>query len=241
MTADDGLDRFNEPLYTATEAARYLGVPSTTVNRWAHGYRVRHGGRPETVGGPVITSLSKTSQRGPAIPFVGFAEGYTLAAMRESGVPLQRIRPALTRLQTEMGVGHALASRHLYTDGAEVLYDYARHTEDDAVATATRELVVIRNGQCVLNDVVGSYLRRVEFGPDGYAQTVPLPGYATAELVIDTRRGFGQPVFVSSGARLEDVLGLFDGGESFTVVAEEYGVPIEQLEDAIRVAARAAA
>lgn len=48
-----------------------------------------------------------------------------LAAIREAGVPLQRIRPALSRLQDELGFEHALASRRLFTDGVEVLCDYA--------------------------------------------------------------------------------------------------------------------
>ena len=238
----DDLDRFADPLYTATEAARYLGLPSSTLSRWAHGYRVQHEGRPDTVGAAVITSLSRRGgTRGPVIPFVGLAEGYTLAAIRASGVPLQRIRPALEQLQSEIGVGHALASQRLFTDGAEVLYDYAEHVQDESVASATRELVVVRNGQHVLNDVVQSYLRRIEFGPDGYAQVIPLPGYTAAELVVDTRRGFGQPVFLRGGARLEDVLALFYAGESLGVAAEEFGVPVDQIEDALRIAARHAA
>jgi hypothetical protein len=101
------------------------------------------------------------------IRFVGLAEGLVLTAMRSSGVPLQRIRPALTRLANELGLEHALASRRFYTDGAEVLFDYAENGDDPAAARAARELVVVRNDQRVLNEVVESYLRRVEFGDDG--------------------------------------------------------------------------
>jgi hypothetical protein len=64
--------------------------------------------------------------RDPVIPFVGLAEGLVLTAMRRAGVPLQRIRPALARLDEELGLQHALASSRLYTDGAEVVVDSAR-------------------------------------------------------------------------------------------------------------------
>ena len=37
---------------------------------------------------------------------------------------MQRIRPALRQLQSDIGVEHALASQKLYTDGAELLFDY---------------------------------------------------------------------------------------------------------------------
>lgn len=233
------LNPFTDPLYTSAEAGRYLGLPLSTLSRWARGNRVRHGDHADTVGSAVITSLGKSGGfRGPVIPFVGLAEGYTLAAIRASGVPLQRIRPALEQLQSEIGVAHALASQKLFTDGVEVLFDFATSARDDSATSAAHELVVVRNGQRVLNDVVSSYLQQITFGPDGYAQVIPLPGYTQAELVVDTRRGFGQPVFLRGGARLEDVLALFYAGESLRMAAEEFGVPIEQIEDAVRIAAR---
>lgn len=43
---------------------------------------------------------------------------------------MQRIRPALAELERDIGIAHALASRKLYTDGAEVLYDYGESHRD---------------------------------------------------------------------------------------------------------------
>src|SRR5215212_5046861 len=57
-----------------------------------------------------------------------------------AGVPLQRIRPAVEVLEKEIGVDHALASKRLYTDGAEVLFDYANKRGEREVM----ELVVVR-------------------------------------------------------------------------------------------------
>jgi nucleotide-binding universal stress UspA family protein len=48
-------------------------------------------------------------------------------------VPLQRIRPAVEVLEKEIGVEHALASKRLYTDGAEVLFDYANKSGEREV------------------------------------------------------------------------------------------------------------
>jgi hypothetical protein len=55
------------------------------------------------------------------MPFIGPGEAYALAAFRKAGVPMQRIRPAIDALASELGLAHALASRRLCTDGAEVL------------------------------------------------------------------------------------------------------------------------
>lgn len=234
-------DRFRTPLYSVSEAAHYLGVPASTFSTWAHGYVRRPAGRPEVTGAPVLTAI-RTVQTGTAtIPFVGLAEGLVLAAIRRSGVPLQRIRPALARLQVELGLDHVLASRALYTDGAEVIYDFAERAGDTPEARSARQLVVVRNGQHVFNDVIDDYLLRVEFAGDGYAELIHLPQYRTAKVVADPRRGFGQPIFARGGAKVEDVLGTFQAGESLNALAEEYGVALAELEDVLRVASRSAA
>ncbi len=238
--AAPSIDRFSAPLYTVAEAARYLDVPASTFQRWVHGdLRARADSR-HLLASPVLTAV-RSSGRGPVIPFVGLAEGLVLTAMRRAGVPLQRIRPALVRLEAELGLPHALASRRLYTDGAEVLYDYGESGEDEEAARAARQLVVLRSGQHVLAEVVDAYLRRLQFADDGYVQLIRLPAYQVAEVVVDATRGFGQPIFVRGGARLEDALGLFRAGEQLDVVAQEYGVPLLQLEDAVRIATRVTA
>ena len=234
-------DRFTTPLYTVTETARYLDVPATTLASWTHGYRMNAPGRREVVGAPVLTALPRVGARGPVIPFVGLAEGLVLTAIRSSGVPLQRIRPALERLERELGLSHALASKSLYTDGAEVLYDYAERGDNATAAKAARDLVVVRNNQGVFNEIVEGYFRRLDFGDDGYARLIHLPAYATADVVVDPRRGFGQPIFARGGARVEDALALFRAREPLEAVAEEYGIPPAGLEDAVRIATRVAA
>ena len=235
------VDRFHVPLYSVPEAAHYLGVPPSTFSTWVRGYVRRPQGRPMVTGASVVSAIRSDGAGSATIPFVGLAEGLVLAAIRRTGVPLQRIRPALARLQEELGLKHVLASRALYTDGAEVIYDFAEQAGDTPEARSARQLVVVRKGQHVFTDVIDDYLHRVEFAADGYAELIRLPHYRTAELVADPRRGFGQPIFIHGGAKLEDVLGAFQAGESLDALAQEYGVAAAELEDALRIASRAAA
>ena len=230
------VDKFETPLYSVAEASRYLGVPDSTFRAWATGYTHRVPGRAEVHGDPIVTTIGGQPRGAATIPFVGLAEGMVLTGIRKAGVPLQRIRPAIDRLDAEFGLEHVLASKQLYTDGAEVLFDFGKNDGE-----TVKQLVVVRNGQHVFTEIVERYLQRIEFGSDGYAKVLRLPGYQHAEVVIDPQRGFGQPTFMRGGARVEDALGLFQAGESLATVAEEYGVPESQLEDALRVASRAAA
>jgi uncharacterized protein (DUF433 family) len=233
------VNKFETPLYTVAEASRYLGVSDSTFRAWANGYTRRSPGRSNVHGDAIVTTIGGLPKGAVSIPFVGLAEGMVLAGIRKSGVPLQRIRPALDRLRDEFGLEHVLASKQLYTDGAEVLYDFGQH--DAADGDAVMRLVVVRNGQHMFTEVVEQYLKRIEFATDGYAKVIRLPSYPRAEVVVNPQRGFGQPTFERGGARVEDALGMFWAGESLATVAEEYGVPEEQLEDALRVASRTAA
>ena len=234
------VDRFSTPLYTVAEASHFLGVPDSTFRSWVKGYVRRSGGRADVRGEPIVTVVPGQRVRLASVPFVGLAEGLVLAGIRRAGVPLQRIRPAVQVLRDELGIPHVLASKRLYTDGAEVLYDFAERS-DDPDAEDVRQLVVVRHGQYVFNEVIDQYLQRIEFADDDYAKLIRLPGYQAATVVVDPTRGFGQPIFGDGGARVEDALSMFWAGESLADVAVEYGVPEPQLEDALRVATRYAA
>jgi uncharacterized protein (DUF433 family) len=225
IPADDA--RLARAIFTLRETAGYLAMPKSTIHEWA---------RPPGRKRPLVTCFP-TRGRQATVPFIGFAEAYVLSAFRRAGVPLQRIRPAVEMLSRTIGIDHALASRRLYTDGAEVLYDYAaKRAENDLL-----ELVVVRTGQHQFSEIVRDYLRRITYGADGWASTVRLPSYDRAEVIVDPRIAFGLPLIVHGGARVEDLVDRFVAGDGVADIAEDFGVPPEEVEDVIRVATRAAA
>lgn len=236
-----GVNRFGTLLYGIGEAAGYLAVPPSILTTWAYGYERRRAGARDASARPVVTAVRPERPGDPAVPFIGLAEAYALAAFRHAGVPTQRIRPAIDVLARELGLEHALASRRLYTDGAEVLYDYARHAGDTPEGDSARGLVVVRNNQRVFAEVVDLSLRRIDFAADGYAQLIRLPRYRTADVTVDPDHSFGRPRFAHGGAAVDDVIDLFRAGEPVDAVAGEFGLSRDEVEDAIRVATRAAA
>lgn len=228
--------RFTAPLYTVAEAARFLGVPTSTFSTWAKGYVRRPPGRPAVHGERILTSVD-APHNFPTIPFVGLAEGMVLAAFRRGGVSLQHIRKAVSIVEREIGFEHALASRRLYTDGAVILYDYADAVRDEELAGLTE--VVSR--QRVFAPVVQEYLRRIEYGKDGWAAKLVSPATPRPIVVVDPARSFGQPIFIHGAGRVEDVIDRWRAGDPLADVAEDFGVPTEDVEDILRVALPAAA
>lgn len=237
MTIRDAEDiRFSTPLYTLAEAARFLGVPTSTFATWAKGYVRRPPGRPPVRGARIVTSVD-ADRNFPSIPFIGLAEGMVLAAFRRGGVSLQHIRKAVSILDREIGIEYALASRRLYTDGAVILFDYADARQDDELAGLTE--VVSR--QRVFAPVVREYLKRIEYGKDGWAEQLVSPTTRQPIVAVDPRRAFGQPIFVQGAAPVESVVSRWKAGESIAHVARDFGVPPADVEDYLRGAVPLAA
>ena len=225
-----------------SEAARIVDVPASTFRTWASGRAASRQEDAQSRGAPIITRAAVPPRsKLRSIPFVGLTEAMVLVAVRKSGVPMQRIRPALEELKKGLGLKYALASKRLYTDGAEVLFDYSESHPDSQVARAARELVVVRNNQHVFSNVVEEYLQRFEYAPDGYVRLIRVPGYEHAEIVVDPYRSSGAPIFATGGCRVKDVLYRYRAGETVQELTEEFGVPESHVEDAIRVASRRAA
>ena len=219
------------PLLTIAQAAVYLDVPASTLHTWARGYEWRRPSGGVATAAPLVFA-HQADGRNPTLPFIGLAEAHVLTAFRKAGVRVQRIRPALATLTREMGLGYALASRRLYTDGCEVLYDYARHQGDEVV----RSLTVVRSGQNVFPEVVDEYLQLVTWDAAGWPRALRLPAFKTADVVVDVGRAYGHPILVHGDARVEDVIGRFGAGETIDEIAADFEVPREEAEDVIRVA-----
>ena len=228
--------RFTVPLYTLSEASRFLAVPASTLGTWAKGYVRRPSGRQEVHGDAIVTSLE--AERGwPTIPFGGLAEAMVLAAFRRSGVSLQHIRRAVNVLEREIGVAHALASSRLYVDGAVILFDYADREGDEELAGLTQ--VVSR--QRVFAPVVRDYLERIEYRDDPWAVRVASPATRRPVVVVDPSFAFGQPLFRHGMAPVESVESRIRAGESLDEVAADFGVPVDDVAEYLRVPLPAAA
>ena len=221
--------RFDIPLYTQSETARYLDMPSSTLRTWTQGYERRPSGKSTVKGSPLITYLRPNHPADPSVPFIGLAEGMFLSALRKANVPLQQIRPALNLVQQRLGVAHALASRRLYVVGAQLLWEVAE--EAGLPADDRRALIVLRDGQYVFREVVESYLKRIEYADDEYAARVDLPGYEVAKVVADPSINFGHPYFESTGTPVDAVLSRLRAGEALDAVARDFDLRFDEVSE----------
>jgi len=198
----------------------------STLDTWAHGYERRPVGRPVVKQGPVITSV-RNGHDIRTIPFIGLVEATVVQAFRRSQLSMQRIKRALEVLADQGELQHALASRSLFSDGANVLYDYARREGDNQL----RLLTVVSSGQVVFHDLISEYLSRITCG-DVWATKMLVPVTERPVLRVKPTIAGGDPLFVSGGAPLSAVRSRYVAGEPASSIAADYGVPLADINEA---------
>lgn len=211
--------RFTAGLLGMSDAARYLGIPRQTFQRWARGYER---------GAPLLHVLQPERSREARITLIAMAEAWVLSALRAAGVRPQRIRPAISRLQKEFGKEYVLVARELATDGIDVLWDFSRTREGVGLIEGS-------TGQLVIRQIVEDYLQYLSWADDGFPEFLTLRYCEPSKVIVDPRLAFGQPIFEGARTRVADVAGMLKAGEEPGVVADELGVSTEDVRTAARV------
>ena len=85
--------------------------------------------------------------------------------------------------------------------------------------------MVVRTKQRQFSGVVKDYLKHIHYGGVGWADSVRLPTYANAEVVVDPIVAFGLPLVIHGGARVEDLVDRFQAGDSVNEIAADFSVP----------------
>jgi len=201
------------PLYTQMEVSRYARVRPATVRTWALSMR-----------SPVIVPADTRSAS--PLSFVNLVEVHVLRALRQvHRVPLQRIRSALDWLAEKYRVKHPLAEIDLETDGYDVFVRRLQHT----VSASER-------GQIAIPAVVDRYLKRIERDQHNVpVRFFPFPYDASPKIVVmDPSIDFGRPVIAKTRIATSIIFERYGGGEAMKDIAEDYGLDIIAVEEALR-------
>ncbi|EHI13122.1 hypothetical protein [Mycolicibacterium thermoresistibile] len=211
--------RFTQGILNMADAARFLALSQPTFHRWAKGYER---------GEPLIHVIHGVPTRKANVSFIALTEAYVLAALRDAGVQLRRVRPALDKLQKEFGREYVLTAPNLATDGIDVLWDFSKSREGAG-------LIEARTGRYVIREIVEDYLQYISWDSSEIPYQLVLRQWQPAKIVVDLRHSFGQPRFGVSGPRVADVAAMLKAGEPGEVVADEFGISRDEVRTAARV------
>jgi uncharacterized protein (DUF433 family) len=225
MTASSGVNDPREvPVYSITDAARYLGVSKYTLHSWLFGrhYKTQKG---LVMSKPLIEIADPKSK---LLSFINLVETYVLASTRQlHGVRMNKIRSAIEYMQAVNPSKHPLASNQFYTDGKEL---FVKNVEVTISAS--------QKGQLGLGPILDAYLNRIDrdrFGSP--TKLFPLrvgTKEQTKGIVIDPLVSSGQPVIAGTGVMVSIICSRHAAGESVGDLAADYGLKLREIEGAIR-------
>ena len=211
------------PAYTITAAARHLGMPPATLRSWvlSRTYR-RAGGSVKTE--PLIRAPAGS---GNLISFNNLVEAHVLRAIRAKvGVKTGAIRSAIAYAEQSLGIERLLLSDEFRTSGQDIFLD------------RLRELITLtRSGQLAMKQMLAAYLKRVDRDDAALPfRLYPLrPAWSEERkpIVIDPRVSFGRSTVAGSGISTAALVDRVDAGEDLEILAGDYGLRIDQIEDAV--------
>lgn len=214
-------DLRDQPAYTVAEAARYLKVAPATLRSWVVG-------RPYTrASGPAHTSplIRPAKIPPPTLSFWNLIEAHVLRSLRnDHGVSMDALRTAVLYAQQSLNVERLLLSHELRTDAGKLLLErYGELIELSA------------SGQIAMRRMFNEHLARVEW--DEWQFPVRLYPFTSSSaekrpVAIAANVAFGRPILVHGGITTAAIAERLDAGETLNELAEDYGLSVEEIEDA---------
>ena len=206
------------PAYTFREAAHYLRLPLPTLRSWSLG-----------IGKTKPVFLIDDPQH-CYLSFMNVVEAHVLAGIRrQHGVGLPQVRRALDYVRDKCGVDRPLIDQSFETDGRFLF-----------IKQLEKLINASKGGQLAMPDLLPQ-LERIERDATGlpvklYPCTRPAPACNPASdpriVVMNPRVSFGRPSV--GGIATSTIWSRFCAGDSPSHLAEDYGLPAEAIEEAIR-------
>ena len=226
---------FDTPAYPASEVARILSLPVTTVMAWSFGQAYRSASGSPKRFQPVIRPAD-TRKR--LLSFANLCELHILSAIRRHHkIPLSKVRDSVDYVRSQLGADRPLIDQQFQTNGVDLFVEHASHL-----------LTVSKQGQEALRGEFGLALARIERNRSGTPIRLfpftrsTMPGIDQPKsIVIDPRLSFGRPVLSGAAVPTEIIVDRFKAGDSMGEMAKDYGVDEKEIEEALRFEQRLAA
>ncbi len=210
------------PLYTVSEASRYLRIPVSTLRSWVAGrfYSVSEGQRRRFV--PIILR----PQDQTLLSFANLIEAHLVEAIRKNhNIPLRKIRVAQSFLEDTEDI--SLAEADLLTDGVEIYVKKMEHI-----------LSASEMGQVIITDVLNRFLDRIETKGKVPIRFFPITRLGIEEsprrIVMDPTIDFGKPVVNGTRVGTRIIFERYLAGDGIRMLSQDYSLDTEDVEEAIR-------
>ncbi len=211
------------PVYTTTEAAKYLRIPIATLRSWIIGRQYPTRGLPGYFK-PLIQPPEAATGR---LSFNNLVEAHILRALRHKHqVSIKNVRTALEYAEEQHGIERLLLNRDLLHSEAGELF----------LERYGQLINLSRGGQLAMKEILKDHLERLEWDLQNMAiRLFPFSSERTDRkiIVIDPFISFGRPVISSKKISTSVIADRVDAGESVDSVADDYDLGQTEVMEAL--------
>jgi uncharacterized protein (DUF433 family) len=209
-------ERLHVPAYRVVEAARYARTTPQTVANWQKLRGNSHGAI-----GP--------RDKGASLSYLQLIELGVVAAMRNAGISLPKVRQAREYLAQEFNSKFPFAEYRFKTDGKNlfVSYDQIMDAKDK-----DKLLSINKRGQLAWKEILDQRLREFEYDDDlGKVLRWKVGGIASP-VRVDPRISFGAPHV--NGTPTWVLRERWKSGESLADIADDFDLKVDDVAAALR-------
>ena len=216
------LEILSRRMLSVREAARQLRIPPTTLIHWLEG-----GERQGRWYEPVLR-VEPTGSRD--VTWGEMVEARYLRAYRQKNVPMQQLRPFISRLRDEFAVPYPLAHfKPFIGEGRRLLLEVQ---ESVNLPGALRLVYEAKTGQLILDPRVTGFLDRVEFAEGGQREAERMyPAGRESPVVMDPRIASASPSV--HGVRTEILGELANADVPVEIIAADFNLPVSLVRSAV--------
>ena len=156
------------------------------------------------------------------LSFLDLIEFLVVWRLRQHGFSYRLIREIATNTQNLLHVERPLVTAQFQLSGKDIFIQLGT----DLVEVGRRR------GQAAWTDVLSPFLTTLDY-TEGIA-TAWWPLGKDHRVKVAPNIGFGFPVVAGSGVRTEIIRERFAAGDSPEMIAEDYGLDVKAVEDALR-------
>lgn len=218
------LDPRAMPRYTHGEAARYLGIPESTIRSWFVG--MQYGKHPDQKWFPPFLVPASPD----LLSFYDIASAHVLLAMKKHGVRQDDLRYIVETLRQDRRLDgrYPLLGRNFFLFGKQIVIK----------ELGKRLTISKRRQQFGLREVIDRFLSRLDLDrnkmPLRLSPLRSMREHGKGYIVIDPSLASGRPVVKGTGIAAEVIYKRNKSGESPTLLAKDYRISRRAVKEAIK-------
>jgi uncharacterized protein (DUF433 family) len=215
----------NTGIYTVPEAARLTRVSTGRIRRWLRGYNFRTK-KKQHHSKALWHGQLEPIDRSLALGFLDLIEIRFVAAFLKAGVSWGMLRQAHEKGVEMFRTNHPFCTKGFVTDGRVIFVELHKETGE-------RSLLEIVNDQHVFIEIIGPFLKELEFDANHTTLLRWRPATSRRLVVLDPTRNFGRPIVSRHGVPTEVLARAARVSDSVAEVSRWYEVAKAEIDDAV--------